>query len=332
VTGLLPYPLRAGLHRVRGTVERELRRALFGGRPSWERRPNALPWFDLPDAEATLARAASAGTVRPDDVPLLERWIRDGYFVVDGAVDPADVDAMVASLDGLWDAALPIAHLELLDLRELPDAPPRRMSHADLLRLDTAARARIRAHSDWRIHGFHYVNAAARRLFDSPRLRRLADAILGRRARPIAAINFMVGSQQHLHQDMAVFHIYPHNFLVGAWIACEDIAADSGPLVLYAGSHRAPFFPGFTAYPQTNLRTADGELARRYQAYVDGIASEYPRHEFIARKGEVLFWHGMLVHGGAPIRRRGASRKSMVIHYTVPGADRAREVQGPFNW
>ena len=66
----------------------------------------------------------------------------------------------------------------------------------------------------------------------------------------------MTGSEQALHQDMAVFHIWPCNFLIGAWIACEDVAEGSGPLVLYPGSHRAPFFPGFTQYPQTNLRTA----------------------------------------------------------------------------
>ena len=46
----------------------------------------------------------------------------------------------------------------------------------------------------------------------------------------------------------------------------------------------------------------------------------------------MLFWHGMLLHGGAPVLRRGISRKSMVLHYTVRGADRAREVRGPFNW
>ncbi len=142
----------------------------------------------------------------------------------------------------------------------------------------------------------------------------------------------MSGSQQRLHQDMAVFHIYPHDYLVGAWIACEDIAADSGPLVLRAGSHRAGMFPGFADYPQTNLRTADAALDAAYQAWVDATATRYPSHEFLARKGDVLLWHGLLFHGGAPVRRRGTTRKSMVLHYTVRGADRGREVRGPFNW
>ena len=122
----------------------------------------------------------------------------------------------------------------------------------------------MREASDWRIHGFHYVNAAARRLYTRPRgCATLASSrLFGRRARPIAAINFMAGSQQELHQDMAVFHIFPHNYLIGAWIACEDIAAGERAARPLPGLAPAPFFPGFTDYPQTNLRTADPETSR----------------------------------------------------------------------
>jgi ectoine hydroxylase-related dioxygenase (phytanoyl-CoA dioxygenase family) len=322
---MLAYPVRARLSRARARLEQQVRDTLFGGAPSWRRRPNDVPWFDRPDALTRIDRTAP-------DADVLERWVRDGYVVLDDCVDLADVDEMIATLDGLWDASTPIRDLVLLDLREAPDAPPRSMTHAELLGLDVATRRRLRENSDWRIHGFHYVNAAARRLYHAPRLRTLVGRLLGRRARPIAAINFMVGSQQKLHQDMAVFHIYPHNHLIGAWIACEDVNPESGPLVLYQGSHRTGMFPGFTDYPQTNLRTADEETAAGYQAWVDAAATRYERHEFRARKGQVLLWHGMLIHGGAPIIRRGSSRKSLVLHYSTRGADRAREVHGPFRW
>jgi ectoine hydroxylase-related dioxygenase (phytanoyl-CoA dioxygenase family) len=325
VSALLPYGVVKTLSRVRRRVEPALRRVLGGGRPSWTREPNTLPWFDQPDALARI----------PADDPqaaLLRQWVEEGWCVVDDVVDPADIDAMVAALDGLWDAPAPVPHLDLLDLREAPDASPRTVSHAELLAMDPARRARMRACSDWRIHGFHYLNAPARRLFDSPTLLALTTRLFGRPARPFAVINFMKGSRQHLHQDMGVFHIYPWNHLIGAWIACEDISPDSGPLVFYPGSHRAEFFPGFAAYPQTNLRTADEALAAAYDAYVADVATAYPRREFLPRKGQVLLWHGMLVHGGAPVARPGTSRKSMVIHYTVPGADRAKEIQGPVRW
>ncbi|MGH7895379.1 MAG: phytanoyl-CoA dioxygenase family protein [Candidatus Binatia bacterium] len=325
---LLPYGMRSRLHHARTGLERGVRNLLFRGAPSWHRRPNALPWFDQPDA----LDEASRRTTSADERTALERWVRDGYVVLSGLVDPADIDAMVATLDGLWDAPTPIANLELLDLRDEPGGVPRNVTHAALLALPAEQRTRMRAHSNWRIHGFHYVNAAAHRIFHAARLRGVVERILGRPARPFAAINFMRGSQQNLHQDMAVFHIYPHNFLVGAWIACEDVTADSGPLVLHAGSHRSRMFPGFDDYPQTNLRTADAATSAAYQTWVDECATRYERHEFLARKGEILLWHGMLIHGGAPVARPGTTRKSFVLHYTVRGADRAREVRGSFNW
>src|SRR5262249_42473363 len=149
----LPYGLLSRLHRVRSRVAPALRQVMYGGRPSWTREPNTLPWFDQPDA---LERVAGA------DAELLRAWVRDGYVVVDGLVDPADLDAMVATLDGLWGARAAVPHLVLLDLRDAPDAEPRNVAHDEVLTWDGARRARARAASDWRIHGFHYVNAPAR--------------------------------------------------------------------------------------------------------------------------------------------------------------------------
>jgi phytanoyl-CoA hydroxylase len=326
----VPYGLRLKLHRMRSGVERGARAVLGRSAPSWHRTTNTLPWFDQADA---LDRARARGRhASSEESAFLEKWVRDGYAIVDDCVENRDVDEMLCSLDSLWDATEPIPDLEILGLRKDPADEPRTLSHAELLSLDHATRDRIRQHSDWRIHGFHYLNSAAHRVFASRKLRRYASLLFGKKARPFAVINFPAGSQQALHQDMAVFHIYPHNYLLGAWIACEDISADAGPLVFYPGSHRVPLFTGFTDYPQTNLRTATGELAHRYQEYVDTLATQFPRHEFLPRKGQILLWHGMLIHGGTRIARAGSTRRSMVIHYTVPGADRGREVHGPFRW
>jgi ectoine hydroxylase-related dioxygenase (phytanoyl-CoA dioxygenase family) len=320
--------VRTRLVKARTGLERGLRGLVYGDTPSWRRRPNARPWFDAPDALDRISEHAADDAERA----LFTRWIEDGYFVARDLVPTTDIDDMLRSIEELWSAPTPIAGLELIDLRESIHDPPQKLSHAELLALPAELRARMRIASDWRLHGFHYVNAAASRIFHAPPLRGLVSRLLGHPARPFAAINFMSGSQQHLHQDMAVFHIYPHDYLVGAWIACEDVRPGSGPLVLHAGSHRSPMFPGFSDYPQTNLRTADPTTAALYNAWIADQAARHPRHEFLARKGEVLLWHGMLIHGGASVTVRGSTRKSMVLHYTVRGADRGREVHGPFNW
>src|SRR5262249_41032317 len=191
------------LHRIRNRIEPSVRRALGRTAPSWTREPDVLPWFDQPDA---LARIEGE-----PDAPLLRRWIGDGYVVVDDVVDRADVDAMVARLDGLWDAPSPVPHLVLLDLRDAPGEPSRNVPHAEVRGRARARRERGRVGSDWRIHGWPSPDASARGMFSSRRLRDLASRLFGRRARPFAAINFMKGSRQHLHQDMGVFHIYPRN-------------------------------------------------------------------------------------------------------------------------
>src|SRR6185436_5254486 len=113
---MLAYPVRARLSRARARFEQQVRDTLFGGAPSWRRKPNTLPWFDRPDALAQIDRASP-------DAPVLEKWVRDGYAVLDDCVDPADIDEMIATLDGLWDAPAPIPDLVLLDLRDSPDAP-----------------------------------------------------------------------------------------------------------------------------------------------------------------------------------------------------------------
>src|SRR5262249_44763304 len=143
-------------------------------------------------------------------------------------------------------------------------------------------------------------------------------------------INFTHGSEQELHQDTAVFHVVPPNYLVGAWLACEDISSDSGPLVVFPGSHRSPMFPEFDDYPQTNLRTSPSP--QRYAGFVHTVSEQYVPTEFLPKKGEVLLWHGMLIHGGSPVRDRSQSRRSYVCHYIPPGMDVSGSVQGPFNW
>jgi phytanoyl-CoA hydroxylase len=141
-------------------------------------------------------------------------------------------------------------------VRRRADGEPRKLSHAELLALGTEEREWGGDNSRWRIRGFNNFSEGARRVFENAELNRLCSLVFNCPARPGYTINFMYGSEQELHQDTAVFNIMPPNYLIGVWVACEDVAEDSGPLVLYAGSHREPLFAGFDNYPQTNLRTA----------------------------------------------------------------------------
>ena len=145
-----------------------------------------------------------------------------------------------------------------------------------------ANRAELRDTPVWRTHRFDRYSASAKAIANHAELLRLTALVFGRRSTVASTINFMYGSRQALHQDTGVFHIYPPNFLIGAWIAYEDIQASSGPLIYYPKSHRAPMFPKFDNYPQTNLRTLPKDSVQEYYDYVSGVSRDYERHECLA--------------------------------------------------
>jgi ectoine hydroxylase-related dioxygenase (phytanoyl-CoA dioxygenase family) len=45
---------------------------------------------------------------------------------------------------------------------------------------------------------------------------------------------------------------------------------------------------------------------------------------FECKQGDVLIWHGSLLHGGAPRRAERLTRKSFVVHYSTASQYRSR--------
>lgn len=285
-------------------------------------------WFDLPTAPGEIADRADTDA----DRRVLESWVRDGYAVVEGVVPHDAIDAMLADLDGAFTAETPLPGIEFYDLEFGEDGHREKVDHAQLLARPVEDRLAARTRSSWRVHAFVEQSRSADAVRRHPELQRIASLILGRDTTASYSINFQNGSVQDLHQDCAVFHLGVPNLIVGAWIACEDIVEGAGPLVYYPGSHRGPMYAEFDDYPNTNLRTATDAVASRYTRHVNASAEDYEEHRFLARKGDVLFWHGMLIHGGAAITDPESSRRSLVLHFVPNGADAVTKVTLPSRW
>jgi hypothetical protein len=299
---------------------------------TWTLDPGRIPWFDRPDALELLESRRRREHLSDADTELLTRWTTDGYCVAAGII-PADlIDSMLLDLDNTWTAEQPFAGLDFCDLRFAPGDPVAKTSHRDLLQASAAERLYARSHSNWRTSSFHNYSDGAREIFRHQELKRLCSLILDRPAFPQGSINFEYGSAQEAHQDTAVFHVFPPNFIVGAWIACEDISPGCGPLMFYPKSHRQPLFNKFDNYPQTNLRTAGAEVSREYHEHVERLTGQYERQLFLAKKGDVFLWHGMTLHGGSEIENPQLTRKSFVIHYMPRGMNVSGKIVGPFNW
>lgn len=330
-----------------GLIKREIKKIFFKGRdqnpasnqnqqqnltPSWRTELNELPWFDRPDALEVLQRKFDSAQITEEQYLHLKKWVVDGYCILDNIVDTSDIDNMISTLDQLWTANKAIPNLTLLGVRREKDAELENLSHEEILKIKPEIRKKMPSLSNWRIHEFWAQNEYAKNLFQNKKIHAFCDLIFGKSSYARSTINFMYGSSQEIHQDMAVFHIYPHNYLIGVWIACEDIHPDSGPLVYYPGSHKIPFFSGFSDYPQTQLRTLPQDQCDKYYAYLHEEMKKFERKEFIAKKGQVFIWHGGLVHGGSAIKNSNLTRKSFVVHYLAHGVDRTPEIKGPFNW
>jgi ectoine hydroxylase-related dioxygenase (phytanoyl-CoA dioxygenase family) len=278
-----------------------------------------------------LAAKKKAGTVNDYQFGLLSKWIEDGYFIIPDLVSREDIAAFRERVEQLWTMDTPYPGLFISEVN-VNGTTRIHTPHAEILGLPLPVRMEARRVSNWRIGGLHLVAEEANRLFASKQARELCDMVFGRPSVPRYSLTFQKGSQQQLHQDTPVFHVFPRNNLIGVWIACEDIRKESGPLIYCPKSHREPLFPEFDNYPQTNRRTCDPETSARYDAYVRDLATKYETKPFLPRAGEALFWHGQLIHGGRAIEDPASTRLSFVVHFMAEGTDVVKEVEGPFNW
>lgn len=299
----------------------------------WASMPAHVAWFDRPDALDRIEARLAAKEISEQDAALLRAWVADGCLSLDGIIPEADIDGVNAFVDDLLATSEPNDDITLLGYTLDPQKGGDAVPHRELVKLDPARRQAQARLSPWRIHQLKNQCEAANRIFENARLKEIASLIFDREAYPRSTINFYLGSQQELHQDMAVFHVFPGNYLIGVWIALEDISPDSGPLRYVPGSHREPPYAGFANHPQSTLRTCPLSEYEGYYRYTNGIADEFGgARSYLAKKGDVFLWHGMLVHGGSAVNDPALTRRSMVIHYLVDGVDQTDRVVGPFNW
>lgn len=300
---------------------------------NWRSLTNHVAWFDRKDAKKIIRSKRASGVLSASDADLLKKWVEDGYVILNNAIPEADIDELNAYVENLLSTDIPNENVALLGYTLDKEKGRSAVPHKDFVKLSLAERQANARLSPWRIHELWTQCEAAKRIYLNDRLKEVASIIFDRPAYPRSTINFYLGSQQELHQDMSVFHVYPGNYLIGAWIALEDISADSGPLQYAPGTHSSSLYHEFANHPQDTLRTCSVDKYAGYYGFTNKTAEQRGgAKQFLAKKGDVLLWHGMLVHGGSPVVNPELTRKSMVIHYLTDGVDQTDKIIGPFNW
>ena len=135
----------------------------------------------------------------------------------------------------------------------------------------------------------------------------------------IQTMHFCEGSEHPLHQDQ-----YYLPDCMSAWLAMVDVDENNGPLVVQPGSHqgrlvtksdaRHELLPGETYMEQQH---------GRYFPIVRQVFRDNGREaaQVLVRQGDVVLFHGRLIHGGAPVRRPGTPRHALACHYIPHGSE-----------
>lgn len=163
----------------------------------------------------------------------------------------------------------------------------------------------------------HQISQVIDKYFRDEDLQSLLHFLLGKKPIPFQTINFREGSEQRAHSDSIHMSSFPVGYLSAAWFALEKCHPDNGPLFYYPGSHRMPYVTT-EDYDSGNTTWKLGKDSyKKYEEKIDSKinSGEWKKVYFYAEPGDVFIWHANLIHGGDPIRKEGATRKSMVAHY-----------------
>ncbi|RMH19374.1 MAG: hypothetical protein D6696_10685 [Acidobacteria bacterium] len=254
-------------------------------------------WLDRDDAHRRIDKRLRRGTLDGARAEKLRQLVEHGHLRFTLDLDEAQTAAIDGAADALWrDRPADVAYA----CRGLPipfaygDGADRR--------------------PPYRIADLHTACDAALRLALDPTLFEWVELIFGAPAVAVRSFYFEWGSQELLHRDpMRVPVSRPHHLLT-AWIALEDVTAESGPVTYIPGSHRWPFYqltPSRMLVHRPHASPSAAWDAAQWQRV--GVEPEV----FTARRGEVLLWHHGLLHGGARPRDPERSRKSLVVHFST---------------
>ncbi|TWD75253.1 phytanoyl-CoA dioxygenase PhyH [Kribbella amoyensis] len=112
---------------------------------------------------------------------------------------------------------------------------------------------------------------------------------------------------QAMHQDNTFLRADPETCLA-AWIAVDDVDAENGGLAVVPGSHRTELVCPEPADLTESFTDAEVPIP-------DGLTRIQTR----MKAGDVLFFHGSVVHGSRPNTSENRFRRSLIFHY-IPEA------------
>ncbi|MEO6874836.1 MAG: phytanoyl-CoA dioxygenase family protein [Opitutaceae bacterium] len=236
---------------------------------------------------------------------------RNGYVVIPGLVSAEDIQELRDHTEDLMQGRLPQQHADTPEADRLP-RPPDHLSPLEKAQLVA------------RIHMLHRQVPLHERFMLHPRVLDVLETLTGPDVLALQTMLFLKppGSPgQGWHQD--TFYIPTHpDTLCGAWIAIDDCDEYNGAMWMAAGSQVEPVYPP----PQPQPSYGDRQLAGVPEVagvsdtddaknQLSPIANRYPQLLVPAKAGDVVFFHGHVLHRSKTNITSDRFRRSFVSHY-----------------
>lgn len=282
---------------------------------------DSRPWIDLESADVCNYITRVSEQTGFDLARKLHEWRERGVVIFESVVDVSLIDALLNDIEYLR------RHYRDFELgAELKGVqkPIAEFTEADL-------------DSDGvKYNSIHSISRAAAWLSLTKEIAVFLYHIFASPPCVLQSLTFYRGSQQPAHIDYPYVRCQTRlAHLAASWIPLEDIHEDSGPLAYYPSSHRTEI-SGFYDWGRGSI-LLEPDSERSPMDFAEYLwskmrASAIAPQIFLPKRGDVLIWHGNLVHEGTAIRDPARTRKSYVTHYTslqgYPDAHRRPDGRG----
>ena len=131
-----------------------------------------------------------------------------------------------------------------------------------------------------------------------------------------------VSTTRNWHQDTYLNPPHVGDYYVAVWIALEKIHPDSGPFQLVPGSHRWPVVTRQKILEALSPNERDHRWPTHSERLLTPLFTEEilkrnaTVHTHLPDRGDVLFWHGRLLHRGSLPNVPNMRRKVLIAHYS----------------
>lgn len=169
------------------------------------------------------------------------------------------------------------------------------------------------------IHMHRWDDVSLRWLLD-PRLDACMSALLGRQPYAVQTMLYFKppGARgQALHQDQYYLRVSPGS-CIAAWLALDDCDEANGCLKAVPGSHRWPL-----------LCLAEADTRESFTDVTVPVPEGADVRSVLMRAGDVMFFHGSLVHGSARNQTADRFRRSLIGHYIGGDAQQVAQFYSP---